>query len=391
MNFPKYIFIFIGLLTLNVSKSQAQSLTQLKPVHCGQQMLYWVGNQGEVFSTFLAGATHYKYKAINNTSNPSYFSEKISIAIPNNTSSGSKINIGQFFGMKDTTWYTISVCWSNDNGITWSSYGPSCQIKTCLSQKTSLRPEYCGFQALSWGASFFCYSMPFATQYRFRLKNLPGQSYFDQTILKNYNFAYFSDFTNIPSGKILECYVQWNNGGDWKPWGTMCYIISPQLPLSLPNMPDRFVLGSSGMSINYVGTVPAENNKLSYTVGEPLTNTIDNTSLLKIITQGFQQPDKEVISLTQPGVSVSGLIADYNFISYPNPFDSKITIIAPPEFKSIVNVKIISELGQLIIDSLMTLNYLEIDMLNYSKGKYFIVITDESGVIIDTFPIIKYD
>jgi hypothetical protein len=156
-------------------------------------------------------------------------------------------------------------------------------------------------------------------------------------------------------------------------------------------MPDRFVLGSSGMSINYVGTVPAENYKLSYTVGEPLTNTIDNTSLLKIITQGFQQPDKEVINLTQPGVSVSGLIADYNFISYPNPFDSKIAIIAPPEFKSIVNVKIISELGQLIIDSLMTLNYLEIDMFNYSKGKYFIVITDESGVIIDTFPIIKYD
>jgi hypothetical protein len=57
----------------------------------------------------------------------------------------------------------------------------------------------------------------------------------------------------------------------------------------------------------------------------------------------------------------------------------------------VVTVKIINEIGQLITDRLMNLNFLEIDLFDYSNGKYFVVITDESGEIIDTFPVVKFN
>jgi hypothetical protein len=81
----------------------------------------------------------------------------------------------------------------------------------------------------------------------------------------------------------------------------------------------------------------------------------------------------------------------FNFTAYPNPFDSKISILAPPDYNKAVTVKIINDLGQLITDRLMNLNFLEIDLIDYSNGKYFVVITDESGEIIDTFPVVKYN
>jgi hypothetical protein len=154
-------------------------------------------------------------------------------------------------------------------------------------------------------------------------------------------------------------------------------------------MPDRFAVGSSGMSINYLSTIPAEQNQLSYTVGEPFTFTYENTSLSKTITQGFQQPDKVLMSLTQPGTSVSGLMTGLNFKSYPNPFDSKISVIAPSDFDKTVTLRIINELGQLIMERLMNLTYLELDLSPYSSGKYFLVVSEDSGDVIDTFTLIK--
>ncbi len=389
MKLLNYLFLVICFSLVNLSLTNAQTLSQLKPVHCGQQMTYWLGQQGEVYSTFVTGATHYKFKAVGTITDVNYISEKISAAIPSSTTSGAQLNIGAFGGMKDITWYTISVSWSSDNGLSWSNYGSSCQIKTCLSQQTQLQPGYCGIQALNWGANFVCYTRPFATQYRFRLKNLPGQTYFDQTALRNVNYVYWSNFLNVPSSKTFECYIQWNNGGDWKPWGTMCYITSPQLTLTQSTMPDRSVVGSAGRTVIFQSVIPTEKNQLSYTVGEPFTSTYVNTLSSRIITQGFQQPDKTTISLTQPGVPISGIAGRFTFNTYPNPFSAKITIVAPSEYQKLASVKVVSETGQLVMVKIMEYNHLEIDLTQCAMGKYFVVISDESGEIIDNISIVK--
>lgn len=389
MRLLNYLFLIASFFLTHFSLLNAQTLCQLKPVHCGQQMTYWLGQQGEVYSTFAMGATHYKFKAVGTITDVNYFSEKISAAIPSTTSSGAQLNIGAFGGMKDTTWYNISVCWSNDNGITWSQYGNSCQIKTCLSQQTQLVPGFCGIQTLNWGPNFVCYSRPYATQYRFRLKNLPGQTYFDQTALRFVNYVYWNNFTNVPAGKTFECSIQWNNGGDWKQWGAVCYITSPQLTLTQSTMPDRSVVGSAGKTVIFQSIIPNEKNQLSYTVGEPFTNTIENAVISKIITQGFQQPDKTTISLTQPGVPISGIAGRFTFNTFPNPFSAKITVAAPSEYQKSAIVKVVSETGQLVMEKLMDSNSLEIDLTHCSMGKYFVVISDESGEIIDNISIIK--
>jgi len=389
MKLLNYLFLVTCFSIVNLSLTNAQTLSQLKPVHCGQQMTSWLGQQGEVYSTYTSGATHYKYKATNIAGNSSYFSEKTRPSIAGSTVSGSQISIGQFLGMKDTTWYSISVSWSNDGGVNWSSYGPVCQIKTCLSQTTQLQQSFCGIQILTSQTIISCQGRPFAQQYRFRLKNLQGQSYFDQTILKSVNTFNLNNFLNLPAGKTFECYVQWNNGGDWKPWGTMCYITSPQLTLTQSTMPDRSVVGSAGRTVIFQSVIPTEKNQLSYTVGEPVTSTYVNTLSSRIITQGFQQPDKTTISLTQPGVPISGIAGRFTFNTYPNPFSAKITIVAPSEYQKLASVKVVSETGQLVMVKIMEYNHLEIDLTQCAMGKYFVVISDESGEIIDNISIVK--
>ena len=102
-----------------------------------------------------------------------------------------------------------------------------------------MQSSFCGIQVLTSQTTIASQGRPFAQQYRFRLKNLQGQSYFDQTILQTVNTFNLNNFLNLPAGKTFECYVQWNNGGDWKPWGTMCYITSPQLTLTQSTMPKQ--------------------------------------------------------------------------------------------------------------------------------------------------------
>ena len=380
--------LFLVIATqLIVVELFSQTLCQLKPQHCGQQMTLWLGNQGKVNSTYVIGATNYKYKAENIPGNTNYFSEKIQPALAS-TSTGSSIDIGKFLGMKDTTWYNISVSWSSDNGITWSPYGPSCQIKTCISQPTQLQTGSCGVQFVNWATNIYSSVRPYASQYRFRLKNLQGQSFFDQTIIRNVRYFKWSNFSNVPAGKTFECYVQWNNGGDWKPWGQMCYITSPQLTLSLPNMRDRFVVGASGMSVKFNTPILADQNFLSYTVGEPITFTFENTSLSKTITQGFQQPDKVIVSPIQPRLFKNQVIE--HFTCYPNPFDTKITITSPTNFNQTVFVKIINELGSLIHEEKMDSNSLDVDLSTITIGRYHVIIANESGEIIESFSAVKF-
>ena len=376
------ILVYCFFITIIFSfQINSQTTCQLKPNHCGQAMTGWGGQGGEVYSTYVAGANKYKFRAIGTSTDPGYFSERIVNAI-SSTSAGGWTNIGPFLGMKDTTWYEISVCWSSDGGATWSAFGNSCQIKTCISPTSKLNANYCGIQTTSWNTNIMAIGMPFATQYRFKLKNLPNESFFDQTIIKNVKYFIWSNFQNVPAGKTFECYVQWNNGGDWKPWGQMCYITSPQLTLTPSTMPDRSVFGTAGRYGQY-----PQQNSISCTVGEPITETFYDGTY--IINQGFQQPDANKPVVTTGGTSVSGLAAHITFNAFPNPFIQKITIAAPQEFKARAIIKIVSTTGQLMATYEMNEQFLDMDMSSYAVGKYFVTVYDETGFILDNIQIIK--
>lgn len=126
----------------------------------------------------------------------------------------------------------------------------------------------------------------------------------------------------------------------------------------------------------------------SFTVGEPITFTFENTSLSKTITQGFQQPDKVIVSPIQPRLFKNQVIE--HFTCYPNPFDTKITITSPTNFNQTVFVKIINELGSLIHEEKMDSNSLVVDLSTITIGRYHVIIANESGEIIESFSAVKF-
>ena len=63
--------------------------------------------------------------------------------------------------------------------------------------------------------------------------------------------------------------------------------------------------------------------------------------------------------------------------------------MAPSEYQKLASVKVVSETGQLVMEKIIEYNPLEIDLTHCSMGKYFVVISDESGEIIDNISIVK--
>lgn len=369
------------LMVLTNSIFSFSQVTQLNNATCGMVCTAWFGDgAGNVKAIAVTGATHYRFWAKGLGVNSNYSSVKIRAGFD-------WIQLGQFQGMKDTTWYEIYVSVSLDNGATYGPYGVACQVKTPISGTTQLQAAYCGIQTTSNTQLLYYDTRPYVTLYRIRLKNQQGFAFYDQSITRSVNNFSLSMFSNLQAGRTYECTIQWNNGGDWKPWGQMCTITTPQLPLNPPQMPDRVVIGSAGRYGMYQSTVVSEQNSVSCTVGECFTQTYTNASYM--ITQGFQQPDASKVINTTSGTSVSGLVQNIVFSAFPNPFVEKITIAAPEEFKAKAIVKVISSQGQLIADYEMNESHIDLDLTNLSVGKYFVIIYDEIGNVVDNLQVVK--
>jgi hypothetical protein len=357
--------------------------TQLNSATCGMSCTTWFGDgTGNLKANTITGATHYRFWAKGIGVNANYSSIKIRTGLD-------WIQVGLFSGMKDTTWYEIYVAVSLDNGVTYGPYGPACQVKTPLSQPTQLQSAFCGIQTTSSTQLLSYDTRPYVTLYRIRLKNQLGSSFYDQSITRSVNNFSLSMFSNIQAGKTYECTIQWNNGGDWKPWGQMCLITSPQLPLTLPQLPDRSVFGSAGRSVRYQSTVSTEQRYISCTVGEPITETYGDSTWARIITQGFQQPDNYKPVLVSSGTSVTGLAPNLNFTAFPNPFSDKIMLVAPEDYKAKAIIKVISLTGQLVGEYDMMDANLEIDLSEFAPGRYYINVFDETGTVLDNLQVVK--
>lgn len=374
----RLVLFFIGIFSINMFNAQ---ITQLNSSTCGMVCSAWFGDGlGNVKANAISGATHYRFWAKGLGTNANFSSIKIRAGVD-------WIQLGQFQGMKDSTWYEIYVSVSIDNGVTYGPYGPACQVKTPISSPTQLQATSCGIQTTSNTQLLYYETRPYVTLYRIRLKNQLGFASYDQSITRSVNNFSLSMFSNLQAGTTYECTIQWNNGGDWKPWGQMCTITTPQLPLTAPQMPDRVVIGSAGRYGQYQSTVVSEQNSISCTVGEPITHTYNNSTY--IITQGFQQPDVSKTIVTTGGTSVSGIAQNLVFSAFPNPFVEKIMISAPEEYKANAIIKIVSSNGQLVGEYLMNDPKIDIDMTSFAGGRYYINVFDEIGNVLDNFQIVK--
>lgn len=104
-------------------------------------------------------------------------------------------------------------------------------------------------------------------------------------------------------------------------------------------------------------------HSLSWSIGEPLTATYDQGSIL---TQGFHQPSFGFVGLT---------VEEIEFAVYPNPVNEYLTIQS--SLSEAVNIEIRNALGQHIINEVIHAGINQIDLSQIASGVYFICVLNK--------------
>lgn len=140
---------------------------------------------------------------------------------------------------------------------------------------------------------------------------------------------------------------------------------------------ERQVIGSAG---SYVSS---GNISLSYTVGEVATTTLTGSNL--ILTQGFQQPDQQLVGMDEPG-----FLGEIKV--YPNPTSDIVNFEIKTD-QSGLTLVLTDVLGQDMLNRAIVLNggsYSgQVDMSSYAAGNYVLYLRDANGKVVTSYKIQK--
>jgi hypothetical protein len=175
-----------------------------------------------------------------------------------------------FPGLSINTTYTASVAWSDDNGSTFSAYGPTCAISSPVSGTTNISSATCGSTLTSFSSPIFADGNG-ASQYEFQLVN-SALSYTQTKVntSPNCNLSMFTGITNSATYNInVRAFVM----GVWSPYGPTCTITAPnsattQLsPGSCGSSPSSLTSGIFANSVTGASQYEYQltNSSLSYT------------------------------------------------------------------------------------------------------------------------------
>ena len=379
VSFVRFLILFS---LFNLSFLSFSQTTQLKPQSCDKIYQGQWGQYGVMWCDPVSGANKYKFIMQNTLGAPSYYKERLS--------SYHVTFLGHFTEVSDTTHYNVTVLWSDDGGQSWSQPGASCWIKTPLTPRTRLSNAFCNKTIQSNNQTILCYGRPGATIYRFKIENISGNSFYSDSIDRYYQQHFkLSMFSGLIPSTIYKVSVAWRWGNKWVPYGTVCLIKTPPMPLEAPNMPDRSVIASAGRFKKKNSWNTILNRQISYTVGEPLTLTYD-FNVNYMITQGFQQSDIYPTTPSGNGNGSSSSIGkEVSFTIYPNPFSDFITIKAPKYHRSKSRVLISNLNGVLLKEYWMNSSVLTVDLSELDIGNYRINIFDQNGGLLDNKQLIK--
>jgi len=128
----------------------------------------------------------------------------------------------------------------------------------------------------------------------------------------------------------------------------------------------------------YTGT----NAQLSWTMGEPIIETVSSTS--SIITQGFQQPEYDIVGIDEnPETS-------WQVTVFPNPTSNNMQIQIQNPANAEFNICLTDLTGrQLLEKDIGNSSSYTIDMTSYAVSSYFLRVTTKEGMTVQTFKIQK--
>jgi len=132
--------------------------------------------------------------------------------------------------------YDIAVAWSNDGGASYSLHGDTCGITTPAIPTTKLTNSYCDQIISSTGTNIYCSTVPFSTEYKFKIYDSTGV-FIDSVISGDRAFR-LNEMT--ASGHPIfnfkyKVLVDTKQCGDsyTDNYGDSCYVILPPIPTQL--------------------------------------------------------------------------------------------------------------------------------------------------------------
>ncbi|MEZ5195892.1 MAG: T9SS type A sorting domain-containing protein [Bacteroidales bacterium] len=157
-------------------------------------------------------------------------------------------------------------------------------------------------------------------------------------------------------------------------------IIIALMPMFLlAQTAERQVIGSAG------GFSSTSDLKVSSTVGEAVVGS--GTSSTIILTQGFQQPDEESLSIEdhETGLSIN---------AYPNPVKGIVSLELDAPNAMELSLQVLDFYGSPLATPLQNLKVQgtltqEIDFSSFAAGSYFLLLTNKKGSLQQTIKILK--
>ena len=131
---------------------------------------------------------------------------------------------------------------------------------------------------------------------------------------------------------------------------------------------------------HYTGT----NAQLSFTIGEPVIETVSNTN--NIITQGFHQTSYDITSIKE------NQDMGYNISVFPNPVGNTLQIsISGNVDNSNLKIELMDITGKILINEKVAGAIIthQLNMREYATGSYFLRITNEKEQLINSYKIQK--
>lgn len=149
-------------------------------------------------------------------------------------------------------------------------------------------------------------------------------------------------------------------------------LFSPALPAQ-----HRQVVAPAG------GTAILSNNIVSWTIGEPLTETFSNQH--GFLTQGFHQGKYRVTSIFEPKNPA------LRFTLFPNPAKDQINLqaIETQNLPYGLKLRLFDAQGKKLLQKPLEATHTQIGLAAYAKGIYFLHVFSEKTGLLQNFKIVK--
>ena len=133
------------------------------------------------------------------------------------------------------------------------------------------------------------------------------------------------------------------------------------------------------------GSAKAAGVQLDWTLGETAVETVKTPT--HIFTQGFHQPDLQVIPIPVNGNSV--LSDEYKVA--PNPAVSQLTVYMPADRKEGAHLILTDLNGKTLLSKTVGFQQekVELALAHFAEGLYLLQVQNASGTTLQTFKIIK--